>query len=53
MTEGEGRGPLVLEPRELGYSGELTIENFGGEPLVVSRVAIRGDDEDVRAPPHA
>jgi NADH-quinone oxidoreductase subunit M len=51
-TEGEGRGPLVLEPRELGYSGELTIENLGGEPLVVSRVAIRGDDEDVRAPPH-
>ncbi len=44
------RGPVVLESHDGAYAGELTIENQGAEALVVSRVAIRGDDEDVRAP---
>jgi NADH-quinone oxidoreductase subunit M len=49
-TDDGGRGPIVLSPRDGAYSGELTILNRGAEPLVVSRVAIRGDDEDIRAP---
>jgi NADH-quinone oxidoreductase subunit M len=44
------RGFLFLSPHDGVYSGELTITNDGAEPLVVSRIAIRGDDEDVRAP---
>jgi NADH-quinone oxidoreductase subunit M len=31
--------------------GELLVVNQGAEPLTVSRVAIRGDQDDVRAPP--
>jgi NADH-quinone oxidoreductase subunit M len=50
-THEGGRGPLVLAARDGAYVGELAISNEGGEPLVVSRIAIRGDDEDVRAPP--
>ncbi len=52
FSEGDARGPLVLEPHDGAYSAELTIENLGTDALVVSRVAVRGDDEDVRAPPH-
>jgi NADH-quinone oxidoreductase subunit M len=43
-------GPLELAPHESGYVGELSITNKGPEPLAVSRIAIRGDDDDVRAP---
>jgi NADH-quinone oxidoreductase subunit M len=52
LATAEGaRGPLDLELHDGAYTGEIRIANAGGEPLVVSRVAIRGDDEDVRAPP--
>src|SRR5271165_4425810 len=46
------RGPLLLAPGEGGWVGEMTITNVGGEPLVVSRVAILGDEDDVRSPSH-
>jgi NADH-quinone oxidoreductase subunit M len=45
-----GRGPLELTPGQGGWSGELRITNVGAEPLTVSRVAIRGDEDDVRSP---
>ncbi len=47
---GGGRGPLVLAPAQGGWAGELTVTNGGTEPLTVSRVAIRGDEDDVRSP---
>jgi NADH-quinone oxidoreductase subunit M len=40
----------VLVPAQGGWVGELTITNVGPEPLIVSRVALRGDDDDVRSP---
>jgi NADH-quinone oxidoreductase subunit M len=47
-----GRGPLELEPGApgQGWSGELRVTNVGAEPLTVSRVAIRGEEDDVRSP---
>ncbi|HEY2509804.1 MAG TPA: hypothetical protein VGI39_03080, partial [Polyangiaceae bacterium] len=51
-TEKGARGPLELEGRDGVYVGEITLANVGNELLTVSRVAIRGDDEDVRAPSH-
>lgn len=47
---GGSRGPLVLSPGQGGWVGTMTITNLGAEPLVVSRVAIRGDEDDVRSP---
>jgi NADH-quinone oxidoreductase subunit M len=47
---GGGSGPLVLAPGQGGWIGTLTITNVGAEPLIVSRVAIRGDEDDVRSP---
>jgi NADH-quinone oxidoreductase subunit M len=47
---GGGRAPLVLAPGQGGWVGQLTITNVGAEPLIVSRVAIRGDEDDVRSP---
>jgi NADH-quinone oxidoreductase subunit M len=47
---GEGPGPLVLRLSEAGFTGEVAITNTGDEPLNVSRIAVRGDDDDVRAP---
>ena len=44
------RGPLVLTPGQGGWVGTLSIANVGTEPLVVSRIAIRGDEDDVRSP---
>jgi NADH-quinone oxidoreductase subunit M len=49
-TEDGARGPVVLASHDGTYAGTFEIGNAGGEPLLVSRVAIRGDDEDVRAP---
>ena len=49
-TDDGGRGPVVLTSHDGAYTGELRVTNEGAEALVVSRVAIRGDDEDVRAP---
>jgi NADH-quinone oxidoreductase subunit M len=45
------RGPLDLHPAQGGFEGEFSIVNAGKEPLVVSRLAVRGDAADVRAPP--
>ncbi len=44
--------PVVLAPRDGGLAGDFTITNVGDAPLVVSRIAIRGDADDVRSPPH-
>jgi len=44
------RGPLQLQLSRDGYVGELLVVNDGKEPLVVSRVAVRGDAADPRAP---
>jgi NADH-quinone oxidoreductase subunit M len=44
------RGPLVLVPGQGGWVGQATITNVGSEPLTVSRVAVRGDEDDVRSP---
>jgi NADH-quinone oxidoreductase subunit M len=43
-------GPLVLTPGQGGWIGTFTVLNAGAEPLIVSRVAIRGDEDDVRSP---
>src|ERR1700728_889796 len=47
---GGAAGPLVLTPGQGGWVGQLTITNLGADPLIVSRVAIRGDEDDVRSP---
>jgi NADH-quinone oxidoreductase subunit M len=47
---GGAAGPLVLTPGQGGWVGQLTITNLGAEPLIVSRIAIRGDEDDVRSP---
>lgn len=47
---GGAPGPLVLAPGQGGWVGTFTITNVGLEPLVVSRVAIQGDEDDVRSP---
>src|SRR6202044_1921079 len=44
------KGPLRLTPGQGGWVGQLTVTNLGADPLVVSRVAIRGDEDDVRPP---
>jgi NADH-quinone oxidoreductase subunit M len=46
-----GRGPLELRFTQEGFMGELAIVNDGKEPLIVSRIAVRGDASDPRAPP--
>ena len=43
-------GTIELTAREGGYYGEFSVHNLGAEPLTVSRIAVRGDDDDVRAP---
>lgn len=57
-TKSGGRGPIELSPDPAGrapgapsHTGELVIVNDGKEPLVVSRIAVRGDASDPRAPP--
>jgi hypothetical protein len=50
-VDGENGGPLELKPSQGGYAGEFTISNLGSDPLTVSRVALRGDADDVRLPP--
>jgi NADH-quinone oxidoreductase subunit M len=50
-VEGQESGPLELKPNQGGMTGEFVISNLGGDPLIVSRIAMRGDAEDVRAPP--
>jgi NADH-quinone oxidoreductase subunit M len=47
---GGKHGPLVLGPGQGGWVGTLSILNVGPEPLIVSRIAIRGDEDDVRSP---
>ena len=44
------RGPLELKPSKDGFSGELSIVNDGKEPLIVSRIAVRGEATDPRVP---
>ena len=50
-TTSGGRGPLDLRFTQEGFIGELAIVNDGKEPLIVSRIAVRGDATDPRAPP--
>ncbi|HEX8790210.1 MAG TPA: NADH-quinone oxidoreductase subunit M [Polyangiaceae bacterium] len=47
---GGGQGPLELGPGQGGWVGTMTVTNVGADPLIVSRVAIRGDEDDVRSP---
>lgn len=47
----QSRGPVLLPFGQDGYTGEFVIANEGKEPLVVSRVAVRGDANDPRVPP--
>jgi NADH-quinone oxidoreductase subunit M len=47
---GGGSGPLELVPGQGGRVGTVTVTNVGAEPLIVSRVAILGDEDDVRSP---
>ncbi len=49
-TANNSQGPVDLVSKEGGFVGEFAIRNTGAEPLTVSRIAIRGDDDDVRAP---
>ncbi len=49
LPDGTG-GPLVLTPGQGGWMGVITLTNLGAETLGVSRLAIRGDDDDVRSP---
>jgi len=51
LEAGHGHGPLELKPSHDGYSGELSIVNEGKEPLIVSRIAVRGEAADPRSPP--
>lgn len=48
---GRARGPIELRAGREGFSGELVVVNEGKEPLVVSRIAVRGDAADPRSPP--
>lgn len=44
-------GPLVLAPGAAGaFEGTFAVRNDGDEPLTISRLALRGDEEDVRSP---
>jgi NADH-quinone oxidoreductase subunit M len=47
---GGGPGPLELTASQGGWVGTFTLTNLGAEPLVISRIAIRGDELDVRSP---
>jgi NADH-quinone oxidoreductase subunit M len=49
-TSGGGTGPVDLAPGQAGWTGTFSVTNVGSEPLSVSRVAIRGSDDDVRSP---
>jgi proton-translocating NADH-quinone oxidoreductase chain M len=44
------QGPLDLVPGQGSWSGVMRVTNVGAEPLTVSRIAIRGDEDDVRSP---
>jgi len=46
-----GKGPVALARDREVYAGEIVIVNDGKEPLVVSRIAVRGDAADPRVPP--
>ena len=47
---GREGGPVDLVPQDGAWVGEFIVHNKGSDPLAVSRIAIRGDDDDVRAP---
>lgn len=50
LSTDHGAGPLVLSPEEANFRGEFIVTNNGSDPLFVSRVSPRGDDDDVRSP---
>lgn len=50
-TASGARGPLELRSDGDGYSGEIVIVNEGKEPLVVSRIAPRGEPADPHVQP--
>ncbi|MDB4941790.1 MAG: NADH-ubiquinone oxidoreductase chain [Labilithrix sp.] len=45
------RGPIELRFGQEGFTGEMSIVNEGKEPLLVSRLTVRGDAADPRSPP--
>ncbi|MEO7111958.1 MAG: proton-conducting transporter membrane subunit, partial [Polyangiaceae bacterium] len=50
LSTDQRAGPLVLAADEANFRGEFTVTNNGADPLFVSRIAPRGDDNDVRSP---
>jgi NADH-quinone oxidoreductase subunit M len=46
-----GGAPLELMEGEGGFVGSFEIVNAGASPLVVSRLAVRGDDDEPRVAP--
>jgi NADH-quinone oxidoreductase subunit M len=51
QTSSGSRGPVELRPdKGDSYAGDLVIVNDGKEPLIVSRVVVRGDAADPRVP---
>lgn len=48
-TDGRS-GVVVLRPKDGGYQGSFVIRNVGSATLNVSRLSVRTDDDDVRAP---
>lgn len=49
-ASGGGKGPVELTASKDGFAGEIVLVNEGKEPLVVSRIAVRGDVADPRTP---
>jgi NADH-quinone oxidoreductase subunit M len=47
---GSPEGPVQLAPKDGGWLGEFAVRNTGDGPLAISRIALRGDEDDVRAP---
>jgi NADH-quinone oxidoreductase subunit M len=48
---GGDQGPLVLHPAQNTLTGSFTVTNVGPDPLIVSRISLLGDEDDVRSPP--
>ncbi len=47
---GSPAGPVTLVPKDGGWIGEFLVHNAGPDVLAISRIALRGDEDDVRAP---
>jgi NADH:ubiquinone oxidoreductase subunit 4 (subunit M) len=50
VAAGDQRGALLLTPRDGALHGDAKLRNTGDAPLVVYRIAVHGDADDIRAP---